>query len=344
MRLQDAATVLALSVATVHSQLPFAARRTDQTGLGSRPLLATNLTVVPGIFRQSTPLADDTSIDGQLSNAFTSMRRMNDDAGEGVTYKLLYVGRHGEGWHNVAEAKYTTPLWDCHYARLDGDGELAWADAALTPRGEAQADTARARLAHEKDKGMPMPHRVYASPLRRALATAERCWAGLVDEAEEGEGCAPAGRRIREDLRESIGVHTCDRRSDRRELEALFPTWWLSPSFAPVDPLWTPAYRESAAQQALRLRLALVDVFATDPAGVLGIVAHGGTASALFAAVGHPSVEMRTGGVVPLLIRATADPTATMSAIVGGQSDIPSACRAALVPCLLQLGLCKTPA
>ena len=29
-----------------------------------------------------------------------------------MQYKLLYMGRHGEGYHNVAEAFYGTPAWD----------------------------------------------------------------------------------------------------------------------------------------------------------------------------------------------------------------------------------------
>jgi hypothetical protein len=29
-----------------------------------------------------------------------------------VQYKVLYMGRHGEGYHNVAEAFYGTPAWD----------------------------------------------------------------------------------------------------------------------------------------------------------------------------------------------------------------------------------------
>jgi len=28
------------------------------------------------------------------------------------SYKVLFLGRHGEGWHNVAEKKYGTKAWD----------------------------------------------------------------------------------------------------------------------------------------------------------------------------------------------------------------------------------------
>jgi hypothetical protein len=38
--------------------------------------------------------------------------RLNRDSGRNVQYKVLYMGRHGEGYHNVAEAFYGTPAWD----------------------------------------------------------------------------------------------------------------------------------------------------------------------------------------------------------------------------------------
>ena len=38
--------------------------------------------------------------------------RLNRDSGRNVHYKVLYMGRHGEGHHNVAEAFYGTPAWD----------------------------------------------------------------------------------------------------------------------------------------------------------------------------------------------------------------------------------------
>lgn len=40
------------------------------------------------------------------------VRRLNRESGRGVQYKVLYLGRHGEGYHNVAEAYYGTPAWD----------------------------------------------------------------------------------------------------------------------------------------------------------------------------------------------------------------------------------------
>jgi hypothetical protein len=45
----------------------------------------------------------------QLSD---EVQRLNANAPPGTLYKLLYIGRHGEGWHNLAERKYGRQAWD----------------------------------------------------------------------------------------------------------------------------------------------------------------------------------------------------------------------------------------
>jgi hypothetical protein len=37
---------------------------------------------------------------------------LNTAAPAGTQYKVLYLGRHGEGYHNVAETFYGTPAWN----------------------------------------------------------------------------------------------------------------------------------------------------------------------------------------------------------------------------------------
>lgn len=37
---------------------------------------------------------------------------LNAEAATGTQYKVLYLGRHGEGYHNVAETYYGTPAWN----------------------------------------------------------------------------------------------------------------------------------------------------------------------------------------------------------------------------------------
>ncbi len=37
-------------------------------------------------------------------------------AHDGSSYKLVFAGRHGQGYHNVAESKYGTALWDSYWS------------------------------------------------------------------------------------------------------------------------------------------------------------------------------------------------------------------------------------
>jgi len=37
---------------------------------------------------------------------------LNRESGRFVQYKVVYMGRHGEGYHNVAETYYGTPAWN----------------------------------------------------------------------------------------------------------------------------------------------------------------------------------------------------------------------------------------
>ncbi|KAF7325096.1 F-box domain-containing protein [Mycena kentingensis (nom. inval.)] len=88
----------------------------------------------PGYFAQDAPdavpatigavparfgLLDDS--EGRWENLLEKLRHLN-GAGE-ASYKLVIFGRHGQGFHNVAEEKYGTKAWDDHWAMLDGDGE-----------------------------------------------------------------------------------------------------------------------------------------------------------------------------------------------------------------------------
>ena len=38
--------------------------------------------------------------------------RLNSESDQSTVYKLLYIGRHGQGVHNVAENYYGTAEWD----------------------------------------------------------------------------------------------------------------------------------------------------------------------------------------------------------------------------------------
>lgn len=54
----------------------------------------------------------------------SAVARLNAEADEHTTYKVIYIARHGQGWHNVAEGKYGTPEWNRLWSRLEGDGKM----------------------------------------------------------------------------------------------------------------------------------------------------------------------------------------------------------------------------
>lgn len=49
------------------------------------------------------------------------LKRLQREAPEDVEYKLLFMGRHGEGFHNAAEEFYGTPAWNCYWSILNGN-------------------------------------------------------------------------------------------------------------------------------------------------------------------------------------------------------------------------------
>ena len=101
------------------------------------------------------------------------VRHMNSKSRGKESYKVLFIGRHGQGWHNIAETKYDTTAWDGYWSMLDGADGITWADAKLTELGESQAKKAGDLWKNLLPKGIPVPETYYVSPLTRALQTAD---------------------------------------------------------------------------------------------------------------------------------------------------------------------------
>ena len=41
------------------------------------------------------------------------IEKLNSASDSLTAYKLIYIARHGEGWHNVGEATYGSEQWNC---------------------------------------------------------------------------------------------------------------------------------------------------------------------------------------------------------------------------------------
>ncbi|AET40502.1 putative phosphomutase Ecym_6108 [Eremothecium cymbalariae DBVPG len=221
--------------------------------------------------------------------------------------KLVILGRHGQGYHNAAEQSYGTPAWDSYWSHLDGDGNITWLDARLTPQGvEEQIDAARTWLVPMVNE-IGVPQRFYTSPMRRCLETYIKSWGQVYDHLPVvGSPNVPV--HVCENLRETLGVHTCDRRLNHSEVLCAYQHQALGHAavvdlqyevcYPEEDALWSPAHRETRAEIDHRLASALDAIFER-PERYVSITSHSGAIAAALRAMGHPPVlHLPTSGFV----------------------------------------------
>ncbi|KAI5120262.1 hypothetical protein M0805_004598 [Coniferiporia weirii] len=241
------------------------------------------------------------------------LEKLNADAPNGVTYKLIIAGRHGQGFHNLAELKYGTKvmpnvleqsgrlqfIFSSHWAKLDGDGEIVWGpDPLLTALGEDQARDVQAVWKQEIDADVPLPDKLYCSPMTRALQTCRLTFSGVIDFAERKP-------LILENCREVYGVHSCDQRRSLSYLHESFPEFDIEEGFTEEDELHDPKVREEQAHVAERVRLVLDYIFERDEELVISITAHSGFINGLVEITNHDPVALTTGGVLPMVVKCT---------------------------------------
>ncbi|RMZ73855.1 phosphoglycerate mutase [Pyrenophora seminiperda CCB06] len=293
-------------------------------------------TVQKGFFMQSEDETDDGRFDfrkenfGLVSRSYPTdseeqeqeqqwkrfekyVRSLEEGKQAGESYKVLFLGRHGEGWHNVAEAKYGTEAWDCYYSALNGASGLTWSDAHLTPLGTQQAHETSTLWSHQLSLGLPPPQKYYASPLTRAIQTADLTFSPL--NLKHHLAYKP---HIKELLREALGIHTCDRRSTLAHLRTTYPHLTFEKGFEEEDVLWKEDYREPASARRYRLSVLLDEVFAEEEEGEgvvwVSLTSHSGAIASALEGVGHRAFRLETGGVIPVFLKAER---------VEGKRDVP---------------------
>ncbi|KAK0374432.1 phosphoglycerate mutase [Colletotrichum limetticola] len=220
---------------------------------------------------------------------------------DSVQYKLLFMGRHGEGWHNAAESFYGTPAWNCYWAEQDGNATARWADPLLTPAGANEALKANAyfkdRYATQK---MPYFESYYTSPLIRCGYTANITFGDIPIPADEH----PFIPVVKEGFREGMTVHTCNWRSNKTYIASTFPSFEFEPGFAEYDPLWRRNESETSDAQDARSKAVLDDVFRTDDKTWLSITSHSGEITKLLKALNHRAFRLSTGQIIPVFVKA----------------------------------------
>ncbi|KAK6538390.1 hypothetical protein TWF694_011269 [Orbilia ellipsospora] len=255
-----------------------------------------------GLIDRSYPTDDDSSsrkTQWQRFNYYVD--QLNHGSGHNVQYRLLFIGRHSEGYHNAEESFVGTPAWNCYWAELYGNGTAVWEDPSLTPFGESQAMKAHNYWQQliETQKITP-PDAYYVSPLARCLETANITYAGLPLKSRH-----PFIPTVKEGFREGISIHTCDRRSSKSWIAANYPDFIIEPSFSETDQLWNGITAETSSAQAYRSKLVLSDVFDNDQSTIISITTHSGEAASLLGVLGHIPFSLVTGAIIPTLIKIT---------------------------------------
>ncbi|KAJ8519522.1 hypothetical protein ONZ45_g3509 [Pleurotus djamor] len=244
-------------------------------------MLSRTYEAVPGFFIHDTPNVTvsqpippsfgllDTS-DDRWDTLFKRIAKLNHHADSKTSFKLFFLGRHGEGFH--------------------GDDEIVWGpDAEITPLGVSQAENAKAAWQTELANGLRIPDAMYVSPLSRALRTWEITFA-------DDNRFKKAGRPlVMEACREQYGVHTCDQRRSKEFIGSTFREVVFEKGFTQDDELWTPDVREPSEHVAARVKTVIDHVFTHDKGTFISVTAHSGMINGFLASIDRPSFGLPTG-------------------------------------------------
>ncbi|KAJ4267164.1 putative phosphoglycerate mutase pmu1 [Fusarium torreyae] len=241
------------------------------------------------------------------------VKHLNRNASRDKTrYKVLVLGRHGEGWHNAAESFYGTPAWNCYWGEQSGNGTAVWEDPLLTPAGLNEAYKANAYFKTRfENEGMPFFDSYYTSPLARCVITARETFKGL--KLPKGKPFEPV---VKELLREGVSIRTCDHRSNKTYISTLAPKIKFEKGFSEHDKLWTGKKGETGDHQLARSKEVLDDIFTSDNAVWISISSHSGEITKLLQALNHQPFRLATGQIIPVLVKAdvvTEEPTSTFA-------------------------------
>ncbi|OGM51024.1 hypothetical protein ABOM_000256 [Aspergillus bombycis] len=227
------------------------------------------------------------------------INQLNAESPDSVTYKVIYLTRHGLGIHNAFEAKVGREAWNNYWSHLDGDGTISWVDAKLTEAGIQQAEALSQfwtdAVTMEK---VPLPEALYTSPLARCLETTRLVFSQPMEQS--GEQFQPV---VKELLRERLTDHTCDKRSTRTWIAGHHPSYLIEPGFSEEDLLWSPDRWESVEEHVARKQKVLEELFAEDSSSFISLTVHSYAISAILRACGHEEFRVREGSTIALLVR-----------------------------------------
>lgn len=263
--------------------------------------------VVQGFFKQSDGATDDLAfnyathdfgITKPWDQIIEELNQLNANADENTRYKLLFNARHGQGYHNVVVLKYGSEEWHRKWHKYDRDGDIIIGpDPELTELGIAQARENHDVWTKQLEKGCPLPTRFFASPLQRSCKTL----------LETMQGLWPQGTKVivTDRIREIIGYHLCNKRSPKLTVIERFGQYGFEPeaSMTEEDEEYGDD-EEPFDDMCLRLNKFLQYLFEYDDT-VISTTSHGGVIKCLLAVLGHRNFTISTGGMIPVVVKAT---------------------------------------
>mmetsp|Transcript_14775 Transcript_14775/g.29127 ORF Transcript_14775/g.29127 Transcript_14775/m.29127 type:complete len:282 (-) Transcript_14775:122-967(-) len=178
--------------------------------------------------------------------------------------KKLFIIRHGEGHHNVAQREWRAKAdWDgvSEPYTIDTDPDFRYEDPALTDKGEGEARLLQARASAIK------PEILLVSPMRRAIQT------GLLA-FEAAVNCGSLKALAVELAHERGGKHTCDKRLSKKESVALFPKVDFSLIKDEQDPFWGNGAEREPWQKLADRACDLLMWIAERPENEIALAAH----------------------------------------------------------------------
>ncbi|PWY70320.1 phosphoglycerate mutase family protein [Aspergillus sclerotioniger CBS 115572] len=278
------------------------ANRIPGLKVGTQP----NLGIVDQIYGDTDAFTEWLEQDKTPWERLTSyVRRLNVRSPKNVSYKILYLTRHGHGVHNEYRDKVGKGNWDDYWARLDGDGTTYWVDAQLTDTGIQQArELGKFWTTVALEQKIPLPETIYTSPLQRCLHTTKIMFSTALKDS--GRRIAPM---VKEGLRERLTGHTCDKRSTLTQINQLYPRYLVEDGFPEEDRLWSPFTFETTEQHVARKQQVLEDIFSRDPNEVIALTIHAYAIGAIVRACGgEEGFIVREGSTIALLVRGERPP------------------------------------
>jgi broad specificity phosphatase PhoE len=149
-----------------------------------------------------------------------------------------------------------------------------------------------------KRTGFPVPDTIYTSPLARGLKTTSLIFRDII--AEKGSEFRPI---VKENLRERLTNHTCDKRRARQWIQASYPDYELESGFAEEDVLWHADQSESNAEHVSRTQGVLEDIWRHNSGPCISLTTHSFTISTILEVIGAPEFRMGEGAMVAFLVK-----------------------------------------